>query len=138
MVRLSPVSGSASRWSYRGSDFRIGSQFTGRETGPERQVYPQELTFPAPPPYGESVPEPDSCTAASHVYGLPTCRGRSRSDCITQLGVRVAKPISDRTLSPCVQWPKRNRRLQSVQKVDRRPSGHIGAVVHALEACPSI
>jgi hypothetical protein len=25
MVRLSPVSGSASRWSYRGSDFRIGS-----------------------------------------------------------------------------------------------------------------
>jgi hypothetical protein len=26
MVRLSPVSGSASRWSYRGSDFLIGSR----------------------------------------------------------------------------------------------------------------
>jgi hypothetical protein len=27
---------------------------------------------------------------------------------------------------------------KACKKVDRRPSGHIGAVVHALEACPSI
>jgi hypothetical protein len=36
MVRLSPVSGSPSRWSYRGSDFRIGSRARMPAASPAR------------------------------------------------------------------------------------------------------
>jgi hypothetical protein len=44
MVRLSPVSGSPSRWSYRGSDFRIGSKAVLAGTSSWRQLTPRQQT----------------------------------------------------------------------------------------------